>query len=48
MKKLLQINIFDNDLIWRGAIDAVKSLTHRTSWHEITTSELTIGKGDNK
>ena len=41
----LQINIFDNDLIWRGAIDAVKSLTHRTSWHEITTSELTIGKG---
>ena len=40
----LQINIFDNDLIWRGAIDAVKSLTHRTSWHEINNSELTISK----
>jgi hypothetical protein len=40
----LQINIFDKDLIWRGAIDAVKSLTHRTSWHEIKNSELTIGK----
>jgi hypothetical protein len=44
MKNLVQINIFDNDLIWRGAIDAVKSLTHRTSWHEINNSELTIGK----
>ena len=41
----LQINIFDTDLVWRGAIDAVKSLTHRTSWHEIINSELTIGKG---
>jgi hypothetical protein len=44
MKDILQINIFDNDLVWRGAIDAVKSLTHRTSWHEIVNSELTIGK----
>ena len=44
MKDVLQINIFDNDLIWRGAIDAVKSLTHRTSWHEIDYSELTISK----
>ena len=44
MKALLQINIFDTDLVWRGAIDAVKSLTHRTSWHEINNSELTIGK----
>jgi hypothetical protein len=41
----LQINIFDTDLVWRGAIDAVKSLTHRTSWHEIINSELQIGKG---
>jgi hypothetical protein len=41
----LQINIFDTDLVWKGAIDAVKSLTHRTSWHEINNSELTIGKG---
>jgi hypothetical protein len=40
----LQINIFDTDLIWRGAIDAVKSLTHRTSWHEIKNSEITISK----
>ena len=44
MKDILQINIFDIDLVWRGAIDAVKSLTHRTSWHEIQNSELTIGK----
>lgn len=44
MKGLLQINIFDTDLVWRGAIDAVKSLTHRTSWNEIINSELTIGK----
>jgi hypothetical protein len=44
MKGILQINIFDNDLIWRGAIDAVKSLTHRTSWHEIINSEMTISK----
>jgi hypothetical protein len=44
MKDILQINIFDTDLVWRGAIDAVKSLTHRTSWHEIHNSELTIGK----
>lgn len=44
MKALLQINIFDTDLVWKGAIDAVKSLTHNTSWHEIINSELTIGK----
>jgi hypothetical protein len=44
MKDVLQVNIFDNDLIWRGAIDAVKSLTHRTSWHEIVNSEMTISK----
>lgn len=44
MKGKLQINIFDNDLVWRGAIDAVKSLIHNTSWNEIINSELTIGK----
>lgn len=40
----LQINIFDTDLIWRGAIDAVESLVHKTSWNEILTSEMTIAK----
>lgn len=43
MKKL-QINIFTSDLIWIGAVDAVESLVHRTSWHEISTSEMTISK----
>lgn len=43
MKKL-QINIFTTDLIWIGAIDAVESLIHRTSWHEIPTSEMTVSK----
>ena len=44
MKALLQINIFDTDLVWRGAIDAVKSLIHNTSWNEIINSELMVGK----
>lgn len=44
MKNILQINIFDNDLVWRGAIDAIKSLIHRTSWHEINNSEMTVSK----
>lgn len=43
MKKL-QINIFTTDLVWMGAIDAIESLIHRTSWHEIPSSELVISK----
>jgi hypothetical protein len=43
MKKL-QINIFTTDLVWVGAIDAIESLIHRTSWHEIPSSELVISK----
>jgi hypothetical protein len=43
MKKL-QINIFTTDLIWIGTVDAVETLIHRTSWHEIPSSEMTISK----
>jgi hypothetical protein len=43
MKKL-QINIFTTDLVWMGAVDTVESLVHRTSWHEIPNSELTVSK----
>jgi Siphovirus ReqiPepy6 Gp37-like protein len=42
--KKLQINIFTHELIWLGQIDNVKSLVHRSSWHEIPNSELTISK----
>jgi hypothetical protein len=40
----LQINIFTNELVWMGAVDAVETLIHRTSWHEILNSELTLSK----
>jgi len=40
----LQINIFTTDLIWMGMVDAVESLVHRTSWHEIPSSEMSISK----
>jgi hypothetical protein len=43
MKKL-QINIFDTDLKWMGTIDSIESLVHRTSWHEIPYSEMTVSK----
>lgn len=38
------INIFTHELNWMGQVDSVKSLVHRTSWHEIVNSELTISK----
>jgi hypothetical protein len=40
----LQINIFTPELVWIGTVDAVESLVHRTSWHEISNSEMTISK----
>ena len=40
----LQINIFTTDLIWIGTVDAVESLVHRTSWHEIPSSEMSVSK----
>jgi len=43
MKKL-QINIFTNELVWMGQIDSVKSLVHRSSWHEIPNSEMVVSK----
>lgn len=38
------INIFDFDLVWKGVIDNPISLTHKTSWHEITNSTLVVSK----
>ena len=38
----LQINIFTTDMEWVGVVDAVQSLIHRTSWHEISNSEMTV------
>lgn len=43
MKKLT-INVFTNELVWLGQIDSVNSLVHRSSWHEIVNSELTLSK----
>jgi hypothetical protein len=43
MEKLL-INIFNNDLEWMGTIDSVETLVHRSSWHEIVNSEMTVSK----
>jgi hypothetical protein len=40
----LQINIFDFNLVWRGAIDSVHYLIHRNSWHEISNSEMSISR----
>lgn len=42
--KTITINIFDPELIWRGSIENVKSLVHRSSWNEIINSELTISR----
>ena len=42
--KNLTINIFNTDLVWMGQIDSVKSLIHRTSWHDIPNSELIVSK----
>lgn len=42
--KTIQINIYTTDLVWVGAIDSIYSFVHRTSWHEIPTSELKISK----
>lgn len=44
MKNQLQINIFDTDLVWKGIIDSVFSLSHKTSWHEIVNSEMKVSK----
>ena len=43
MKNLL-INVFTSDLEWIGMIDKVESFTHRTSWHEMPASEMTVPK----
>lgn len=43
MKNLL-INVFTFDLEWMGMIDKVESFTHRSSWHEMPASEMTVPK----
>ena len=40
----LHINIFNSNLEWMGIVDAVQSLVHRTSWHEIQNSEMVVSK----
>jgi hypothetical protein len=40
----LQINIFTTDLVWVGTVDSVFSLVHRSSWHEIPNSEISISR----
>lgn len=44
MKKKVQLNIFDTNLVWKGVIDDVTTMVHRQSWHEIVNSELTISR----
>jgi hypothetical protein len=43
MRNLI-INVYDTDLVWKAQIDSVQSLTLRTSWHEMPTSEMKISK----
>lgn len=38
------VNIYDQDLVWKGQIDSVHSLNHITSWHEIVNSEMKISR----
>lgn len=42
--KNVNINIFDNNMIWKGMIDNIKTFIHRTSWYGIENSELTISR----
>jgi hypothetical protein len=42
-----QINIFNNDLEWVGMVDSIHHLVHRTSWHEISKSTMTVSKKAN-
>lgn len=44
MSHHLIINVFDTDLVWKAQIDSANSMIHRTSWHEISPSEMTISK----
>jgi hypothetical protein len=44
MQQNLNINIFTNYLEWVGTVDKVESFTHRTSWHEIPTSDMSVPK----
>ena len=40
----LQINIYTTDFVWMGIVEDVKSLTLKTSWHEIVNSELVVNR----
>ena len=43
MRKL-QINIYDNELVWKGMLDSVNYLKHSKSWHEIVNSEMKVSR----
>jgi hypothetical protein len=43
----LQINIFNIDLEWLGMVDAVEYLVHRTNWHGISNSIMSVSKKAN-
>jgi Siphovirus ReqiPepy6 Gp37-like protein len=42
--KNIQINIFDTNFVWKGAIDNIQSFVFRNSWHEIVNSELVVSR----
>jgi hypothetical protein len=42
--KNLQVNIYDTDLKWRGMLEEVESLVHRTSFNEIVLSEMKVSR----
>lgn len=43
MKKL-QINIYDNELVWKGMLDSVNYLKHSKAWHEIQNSTMKVSR----
>lgn len=42
--KNVHINIFTQNLEWKGTIDSVITFVHRSSWYEIINSELTVSR----
>ena len=38
----VKLDIFDTDLVWKGTIEDIQTLVLRSSWNEITNSELKV------
>ena len=38
----VKLDIFDTDLVWKGTIEDIQTLVLRSSWNEITNSELRV------